>query len=361
MCHRVFAVCLLFLTLCGTASAADASPKPLPEFIAAEAERRGFDGNILVRDAQGERYAGRFGEADRAFGVPHARDTRYWIASVTKLFTATLVLQLAADGTLDLHAPIRRYLPDYAGSGGDSITLHHLLNHTAGLPQYMAQEEADAIAHGMAVYQLPHTLDELVAKYCSGSPKTKPGEVFDYNNADYVLLGAIIERAAGQSFETVLRERILVPLRLANTGMLRQADIVPKLARSYFGGDASRNDLPVYPENWGASGAMYSTVDDLATFADALFGGRLLDAASLERLLAPGLDEYGYGVWSYRMTVDGKSVRVAKRTGRIMGAQAQLFRVIDGDVAIVLLANSDAADTDEFVAAIAREVIRKPR
>lgn len=360
MCHRVFAACLLFLTLCAPASAADVSPQ-LSDAIAAEAARRGFDGNILVRDAQGERYAGRFGAADRAFGIAHARDTRYWIASVTKLFTATLVLQLAADGKLDLQAPIRRYLPDYAGTGGDSITLHHLLNHTAGLPQYMAQGEADAIANGMAVYQLPHTLDALVAKYCSGAPKTTPGEVFDYNNADYVLLGAIVERVAGQSFERVLRERILQPLRLRDTGMLRQADIVPTLARSYFGGDTPRNDLPVYPENWGASGAMYSTVDDLATFAEALFGGTLLDAASLERLLAPGLDEYGYRVWSYRMTVDGRSVRVAKRTGRIMGAQPQLFRVIDDGVTLVLLANSDDADTDELVAAIAREVIREPR
>jgi hypothetical protein len=85
-----------------------------------------------------------------------------------------------------------------------------------------------------------------------------------------------------------------------------------------------------------------------------LFGGKLLKQASLDRMLRPGLDDYGYGLWTYDMTLNGKPHRVAKRPGRIMGAQTQLFRVLDQDTTIVLLSNTGTTDLDAFVAEIAR-------
>jgi CubicO group peptidase (beta-lactamase class C family) len=307
-------------------------------------------------------FRGAFGPADRAFGVPAAPDTRFWVASVTKLFTAVLVLQLADEGRLDLGAPIRRYLPDYAGAGADRVTLRQLLTHTSGLAQYDGVAGyAEAAAGGMPVYQLPHAPAELLARYASGPLARAPGAAFDYNDADYVVLGAIVARATGASYEEALRRRLLAPLGLRATGVLRAQAVVPRLAPTYMRADGAApllRDLPVYPENWGAAGAMYSTADDLAAFARALYGGRLLRPATLRAMLTPGLGDYGYGLWVATQDVAGARRRYAQRPGRIMGANVLLLRYPDDDVTVVVLGNTNVADTDAFGYFIGRTVIR---
>jgi CubicO group peptidase (beta-lactamase class C family) len=116
--------------------------------------------------------------------------------------------------------------------------------------------------------------------------------------------------------------------------------------------------MPVYYENWWAAAGMYSSADDLRRFADALFGGRLLKPATLERMLRPGLDDYGYGLWSYRVVRGGHSHRVAKRPGRIMGANAVLYRLLDRPATIVLVANSNRTDLDILAQHIADLLMR---
>jgi hypothetical protein len=120
------------------------------------------------------------------------------------------------------------------------------------------------------------------------------------------------------------------------------------------------DDLPVFQENWFASGSMYSTAGDLLRFADALFGARLISRKSLDALIEPGLDDYGFGAWSYEATVSGKNVHIVKRPGRIMGAQAQLYHVMSPDITIILLANTGSTDLDEFVAEIGKIVLAGP-
>ena len=239
--------------------------------------------------------------------------------------------------------------------------MHQLLDHTSGLPNFdRVTDAADAIRNGLPAYQKPYTSDQLLADFCSGDPVHAPGTTFDYNNGDYVVLGKIIERLYGASYEHVLKEKILDPLRMNDSGFLHQSDIVSGLADTYFYRDdlkALSPDLPAYPENWYAAGALYSTTADLATFARALFGRQLLRQESLERMFTPGLDDYGYGLWSYETQLGGVRRRVVKRPGRIMGAQAQLFHVFDPDLTIVVLANTAAVDLDEFVARIAERAI----
>lgn len=346
---------VLLLALLPSLAPAQPSSPSLAAFIEKTAREQGFSGTVRVQHDRQAVYERSFGEADRAFAVPNTPQTRYWIASITKLFTAAMVLQLQEEGRLDLQRPIRTYLPDYAGEGGDRVTVHQLLNHTSGIANFdTVTDAATAMRDGMPAYQLPHTSDDLLARYASGRLVHAPGSTFDYNNGDYVILGKIVERLDATDYETSLRRRILAPLRLSDTGLLRQGDIVLRLAETYFVREDTHalvRDLPVYPENWYAAGAMYSTVHDIADFADALFGGRLLRAGSLERMLAPGLDDYGYGLWTYT-TKAGQ--RVAKRPGRIMGAQAQLYRLRDEDVTIVVLSNVGNMDLDEFVAQIGK-------
>lgn len=343
-------------------SAAAAHSSELDGFIQTYAKQHGFSGSIRIQRADAPEYARSFGLANIEFDVPNRADTKYKIASITKLFTAALILRLRDRGKLDLDRPIRAYLPDYAGGGDDKIHVHQLLNHTSGLPNFdRVADAASAIRDGLPNYQRPYTSDQLLAKFCSGHPLHAPGTTFDYNNADYVVLGKIVERLYGQPYERALKEQILDPLQMKDSGFLRQSDVIRRLADTYFHRDdleATSPDLPVYPENWYAAGALYSTTADLAKFARALFGGELLRPDSLERMFKPGLDDYGYGLWSYETRLGGIKRRVVKRPGRIMGAQAQLFHVFDPDLTIILLANTDSADLDEFVAEIAKRAVQ---
>lgn len=329
--------------------------------VRAYARAHGFSGTVLVARRGRVLLREGFGLADRAFGVPAAPDTRYWVASVTKLFTAVLVLQLVDAGRLDVEAPIRRYLPDYAGGGADRVTLAQLLHHTSGLAQWeRATSYADAVAHGLEAYQLPHPPAELLAKYASDPLAHAPGTTFEYNNADYVVLGAILERVTGLPYDTLLARRLTTPLGLTGTGLLHAQAVVPRLAPTYSRADSAaplQRDLPVYPENWWAAGGLYSTADDLRAFADALYGGRLLRPATLRVLLTPGLDEYGCGLWVTAQDVDGTKHRFAQRPGRIMGANVTLLRYLDDDLTVVVLGNTNAADVDAFGFVVGRTVL----
>ena len=330
-------------------------------FIAGHAKQHNFNGSILIQRKGKITYAKSFGLANFQFNVPNTIRTKYRIASITKAFTAVLILQLYEQGKIDLEGTIGRYLPSYAGEGADKVTVHQLLNHTSGLENFdkVTTMEA-ALVGGVPVYQTPYTSDQLLAQFASGPLVSAPGEKFSYNNADYIVLGKIIEQVAGKTFEEVLRERILDVLGMTDTGMMHQGPILRDLATTYFWREDLKtlvNDLPVYPENWYAAGSMYSTVHDLAKFARALFGTRLLAKETLALMAKPGLDDYGYGVWAYDTKVGTRTHRVVKRPGSIMGAQSQLYHFLDQDVTIIILSNTGTTDLDRFVAEIGKRVI----
>lgn len=353
---------LLLLLLAGLLpQTLPAQPATPDSFIATYAAKHDFNGSILIQKDGEITFTKSFGLANRSFKIPNTNQTKYKIASITKVFTSVLILQLHEQGKLDLNKTIGTYLSDYAGEGADKVTIHQLLNHTSGLTNFDQVTNVEtAIKSGLPTYQTPYTSDQLLAKFCSGKLVHVPGEVFDYNNADYIILGKIIERLYGATYEQVLQDRILQPLKMKDTGMLRQSDVIEGLAPTYFFRDdlkALVNDLPVYPENWYAAGAMYSTVQDVLAFANALFGLKLLKKETLALMVTPGLDDYGYGLWSYESKVGDKKHRVVKRPGQIMGAQTQLYHFLDDDVTVIILSNTGTTDLDEFVAEIGKRVV----
>lgn len=353
------AIALMFV-VCALPVIARQTPQSIEAFVAKEAADRQFSGTVLIA-RQGSIVALRsFGLADRSFTVPARPTDRYRIASITKTFTATIVMMLVDEGKLRLDTRVGDVLPDYPGQGADRVTIRTLLNHTSGLAQYDRIKNLDqALTQGVPQYQRPQTSRSLLIECCSGALVHDPGTTFDYNNADYLLLGRIIERLDGKSFAASLADRIIRPLALAGTGIAKHARIIPRLTPTYYWRgekDGWMNDLPTYYENSDAAGGMYSTATDLALFADALFGGRLIRSNSLAEMLRPGLDDYGFGLWSYTFTAYGRTWRVAKRPGSIMGANTQLYRLLDSDVTIVLLANTNRADLDSMVQAIGKRM-----
>jgi len=354
---------LAFLALLLMAAApSPAAPTLLGPAIDSFARAHDFSGTILVRAHGRTLYSRSFGLADRAFAVPARADTRYRVASITKLFTSVLILQLAQEGRLDLDAPVRAALPDYPGEGGDRVTILQLLHHVSGIAQWdNVASYQEAFAHGVDRYQRPLAPAQLLQLCCAGPLVRAPGAAFDYNNADYFVLGRIIERLTSRSYEEALAERILRPLGLRDTAMLRWDAIVPRLAPTYFWRDDEHRlvaDMPVYYENWYAAAGLYSSAPDLMRFAEALYGGRLLGPAMTQRLLAAGLDDYGCGLWSYNVTRGGRVHRVAKRPGSMMGANAMLYRLLDEQATVVILANTNRADLDMFAQRIGDILVR---
>jgi D-alanyl-D-alanine carboxypeptidase len=349
-------ITLLALTLAVTAQNA------LPDtFITSYVKKNNFNGTILIENKGKITYRKSFGFSNLSFKVKNTPDTRYKIASITKAFTSVMILQLMEQGKINPDEHISKYLPSYKGVAGDKITVKELLNMTSGMHNMDDGTTMESVLkNGIPQYQLPHTLDEMIAEYCSDTLITEPGTQFDYNNADFILLGKIIEEVSGNSYEENLKQKILVPLKMSNSGMLSQDTIIDRLADTYFYRDDLKmlvSDLPVYWGNWFAAGSMYSTADDLAKFAEALFGGKLLKKESMSQMFTSGLGEYGLGVWVYKnYEIKKKNYTIVKRPGSIMGAQAMLFHILETGSTIIILSNTGTVSLDDFAARIAEQV-----
>jgi CubicO group peptidase (beta-lactamase class C family) len=335
----------------------------LDKFIDSFAQQNNFNGTILIQERSKISYQKSFGLANFQFKIPNKVETKYKIASITKLFTSVLIMQLVEKGKLDLNRTIRDYLPDYKGEGGDKVMIHQLLNHTSGMANIDTVKSLEsALKNGLPLYQKPRSTDELIRDFCSEKLVNEPGKVFDYNNADYIVLGKIVEKMYRSTYDQAVVENILQPLKMKNTGLLYQDIIIEGLADTYFFRDDLNRlvpDLPVYPENWYAAGSMYSTANDILQFSNALFGLRLLKQESLNKMFVSGLDEYGYGIWVYEdYEINKKMYKIIKRPGQIMGAQAMLFHILGEGSTIIILSNTGTTSLDNFAAKLADQIIR---
>lgn len=355
-------ILLLFLTVFLIQNLLGQSPV-LHKLVDSYAKEHNFNGTVLIQQKSKISYRKSFGFANFQHNVINTVETKYKIASITKAFTAVLILQLYEQGKIDLNKTIKTYLPAYPGEAADKITIHQLLNHTSGITNIDKNitSAESAVKNGFRQYQTPFTTNQMLIEFCSEKLVNEPGKVFDYNNADYIILGKIIERIYLKTFEQVLKEKILNPLKMRDSGMLYQYNIVPNLADTYFFRDDLKklvNDLPVYIENWYAAGAMYSTAIDLLKFSNALFQFKLLKKETLDKMFTSGKGEYGYGVWVYEdYEINKKMFKIIKRPGSIMGANAMLFHVLNKGTTIIILSNTSTTDLDEFAAEIAKRAV----
>jgi D-alanyl-D-alanine carboxypeptidase len=334
----------------------------LNNFIDSFTKKNNFNGTILISLKTGIAYQKSFGLANFQFNVPNKTNTKYKIASITKLFTSVLIMQLHEQGKINLNRTINNYLSDYKGVAGDKVTIHQLLNHTSGLVNIDTVKSLEsALKNGLPVYQKPRSIVDILNEFCSDTLVHEPGKVFDYNNAEYIILGKIIEKICNKSYEQVVKERILMPLKMHSTGLLYQKDIIDGIADTYFYREDINKlvpDLPVYIENWYSAGAMYSTTNDLLKFSNAIFELKLLKPESLNRMFTSGLDEYGYGVWVYEnYEIKNKKFKIIKRPGRIMGAQSMLFHILGEGSTIIILSNTGTTSLDDFAAEIATRIV----
>lgn len=168
-----------------------------------------FSGTVLVARDGKPVFVKSYGMANYELGAPNTSDTTYLLGSVVKQFTAVAILQLQERGKLKVSDPICRYLDDCPVSW-QGITLHHLLTHTSGIPNFSSLPDWDE-----KLAMRNYTRPELVGLFRDLPLEFSPGEKFDYSNSGYALLGVIIERVSGQDYDQYLREQLFAPAGMA--------------------------------------------------------------------------------------------------------------------------------------------------
>jgi len=323
----------------------------LDEKISQFAVENDFNGTVIIRNNNKILYHHSFGLANRELNTPNRNGTRYAIASITKLFTSVLILQLYEEGEIILKNTISNYLPEYKGEGANKVNIHHLLTHTSGIQNC---EEIRKDENNLPdIYLEDASTDEIINKYCSGSIEHEVGSNFSYNNGDYIILGKIIEVVTQKSFHQVLGERILSPLKMNNTGLiLKSADTI-NLPKGYSWNEdinSFEKDPPRLFQNYWSSGAMYSTSSDLLKFTDELFGGKLINKSSIELLLRtyPETKSYGYGLWIRYPRYNKTVPKVAQRFGQIWGINTLISHFIDKNITVIVLANTNKIYISRF-------------
>jgi CubicO group peptidase (beta-lactamase class C family) len=278
--------------------------------------------------------------------------TRFRIGSVTKQFTAAAILKLEEEGKLDVDDSLATYWPDFPH--GDRLTLHMLLSHTSGLDdRWMSTDAFDRIVESGG------SLEQVVELIRTTVTPVAPGTRHRYANANYMLLGGLIETLAGQSYESFLAERLLVPAGLPEVGVSTTTGPVPGGVEGY--GWDERGDQLLVPSSvqYGvaySSGAVYASPSELCKWDRVLGSDLVLSAASRVRMETPVLGNYAYGWGVY----DYGGHRGVEHGGAIEGFRTFFVRLVDDGVCIVVAANVEPSPEDAIAAALAEAYLGLP-
>jgi CubicO group peptidase (beta-lactamase class C family) len=333
------AVVLLFLaTSCPAQDAAR-----MDEVVQTYVRDNTFMGAVLVARGSDVILSKGYGSANLEWNIPNTPATKFRLGSITKQFTAASILLLEERGKLKLDDPIKKYVPD-APVAWDAITIFNLLTHTSGIPNFT----------GLPEYKSLQLVDTPVVKTIA-TVRDKPldfvpGEKMSYSNSGYIVLGYVIERITGGSYEKFVTDNIFTPLGMKDSGYDSNTAIIPRRAAGYTPSPTGRvNAGFVHMSIPYAAGALYSTSEDLLRWEQGLFGGKLISAASLAKMTTPFKSDYALGVMV--QTAGGR--KVVQHGGGIEGFNTFLAYYPDDKLTVAVLANLNGQAPDQIAAKLA--------
>ena len=301
-----------------------------------------FSGSVLVARGDQLILTAARGYAIHPNVLRNQPDTKFNIASVTKMFTAIVVMQLVAQGKLDLHVPVATYNPDLPHAS--EITIHQLLTHTAGFDRYWND------AYRAARSDL-RTIANYLKLFADTSLEFPPGTRHHYGNTGYVILGALIEQITGMSYYEYMRQEFFLPIGMQDTDFYEMDLPISNCAVGYthenwFGPEDGqlRSNQFIYGVKGSPSEHCFSTVQDLFLFFQALQSHRLLDAQHTELCMTPHASDekpgahYGYG---FHIIDDGRHGRLIGHGGRAMGGDAFAVTYRELGHTVIVLSNYD--------------------
>jgi len=288
-----------------------------------------FSGTVLLAKEGDILFAKAYGEADKDFHVKNTLQTKYNIGSAGKTFTGIAIMQLAEAGKLSVDDPVIDILSDFPF--GNKIKIKHLLTHTSGIYNYFAHPDFQ-----QKKYTIRSVSDALPLIYDQNLRFETPGEKFFYSNSGIVILGAVIEKITGQKYQDYIKENILIPVGMQESGIHFLEDIVENRAVGYtktIRGNYKKNIFSVPPAN--ADGGMETTVLDLLKYDQALYDTVLLNKESRIKLFTPFKKDYAF-CWGvehiYNNTVVGHS-------GGAPGVSAIFRRYLTDHYTLIVLSN----------------------
>jgi len=332
---------ILLLLLPFTLAAQKNYPQLLDEYMQALTNIKDFSGAVLVTKQNKVLLKKGYGMADREWTIANTPDTKFRIGSVTKQFTAACILQLIEAGKLSLDDKLSKFYPDFPK--GDSVTIHMLLNHTSGIASYTDQKDF------MSVATLSWPKDSMIAYFKNRPYNFSPGTKWAYNNSGYFLLGCIIEKVSGQSYENYLRQNIFDPLDMKNTGVDKLDSVLIFRAKGYAKKGKKTVNADHISMDWPFSaGVLYSTLDDLYKWDRSLYENKILSEASRKKMFTPGKSNYGYGIIIDSME---NHLRIW-HNGGIPGFSTNLSRFVNDDICTIVFSNNES-NTDFVAIALA--------
>ncbi|MFF2093111.1 serine hydrolase domain-containing protein [Paenibacillus sp. NPDC058174] len=269
-----------------------------------ENQRMQFSGAILFRAEDETKFENSYGFANRSDKIKNRPNTRFGIASGSKIFTAIAICQLVQKGLLefdtklcDLELNLNQFDP--------TITVHHLLTHTSGIPDYFDEEfmsDYESLWKTVPMYNV-NSPKSFLPLFRNNPMKFEPGTQFSYSNAGFIVLGLIVEKLTGLSFNDYVEENIFRACEMNDSGYYHMNQLPERTAIGYVGNDDNwKTNIYSIPIVGGPDGGAYTTVYDLSKFWSSLMKNQLLSKSLTERILSPHVQDsefihYGYGVW----------------------------------------------------------------
>jgi len=268
-----------------------------------------FSGSILVKRDATILVETSYGYANRSEQLKNNTFTRFGIASGCKLFTAIAICQLVENGKLSFDMKIKECLDIEFPSFDDEITIHHLLTHTSGIPDYFDEETMDDFEELWANNPMYHirSLEAFLPLFQHEPMKLKVGEAFHYNNAGYILLGLIVEQVSQLPFTQYIQENIFTKAHMTGSGYFEFDHLPSNTAIGYidFPDGSWKTNIYSLPVKGGSDGGAYITAQDMIKLWEALMNNKLVSEETRNVMLTPHAqvdeddeeDYYGYGVW----------------------------------------------------------------
>lgn len=343
----IFVFSILFV-ISSAVLLAQTTAEKIDNLISQYNENKFFNGSALVSDNFETIFKKGYGLANMEWNIPNTPDTKFRIGSITKQFTSMLIMQLVEKGKIKLDGKITDYLPYYRKDTGERVTIELLLTHSSGIPSYTSRED-----FGEKVSRKFYKPDDFVKEFCSGDLEFEPGSQFLYNNSGYFILGAIIEKVTGMTYEVALKKNILEPLGMKDTGYDWSETIVSKRAAGYDKTFSSyKNTSYVDMSLPYSAGSLYSTVEDLLIWDKALQTDKLLSNKWKEELFKPRADAFGgkyaFGWILQKKKISSEEFDVVTHGGSINGFNAINYIITKKGQAVILFNNTSAAPLNEM-------------
>ncbi len=311
------------------------------ENIAEATHTVGFNGIVFAATRDNVLLEKAFGRLNPASTLPLRADSVFRIASISKQVTAILVMQEVSSGTLALDASLGHYWPEFPNADTRAVSVRQLLMHTSGLPN--PDKVHDFYLSTRASSSFMRTAAETV---CAAPLQRKPDAAFEYNNCDYLVLGALLERITRTPFATLLATRIFGPASMSKAGVYsRETPGVESHAQGMING---KSDGMVNPANYAAAGAIYGTVRDIWQLNRAFVDGRLLNDIARQTMIKPNQWGAALGVWSYELkSASGKRAKVMERQGWIGGIRVVNLLDLESGVSVVVMSTNGDYDLSQ--------------